>query len=436
MRGPLGGHGGGLQEPNTNMETPSDNIIEIKAAQEASAICRSLLEETLRAGAQQLLTQAIEAEVEAYVRRHAQERDERGHRLVVRNGHLPERVLQSGLGALRVKAPRVEDRREGQHFTSAILPRYLRKVPSLENLIPTLYLLGVSSSDMTRALEAILGPGARGLSSSTVVRLKEVWQQEFAQWKERDLSNKEYVYLWVDGIYFNVRCEDARPCILVVVGALADGTKELVAIADGERESKLSWSEVLGDLKRRGLKVAPKLVVGDGGLGLWAALDEQWPETRGQRCWVHKTANVLDKLPKKLHGAAKEAIHQIYLADTRAHAEEAFGAFEKSYAQKYPNAWNCLQKDRSALLGFYDFPAAHWIHLRTTNVIESSFAMVRHRTRQTKGCGSRIATLSLVYKLGRECEQKWRRLNSHELISKLIQGVRFADGVELLQQAA
>ena len=359
---------------------------------------------------------------------------------------------------MRVKAPRSEDGREGRRFTSAILPRYLRKVPSLENLIPTRYLMGVSSSDMQRALEAILGPGARGLSSTTVppgpepadgVRLKQVWQQEFADWNGRDLSGREYVYVWADGIYFNVRCEDARPCILVLVGARADGTKELLAIADGERESKCSWSEVLRDLQRRGLAAPPKLAVGDGALGFWAALEEQWPQTQGQRCWVHKTVNVLAKLPKKplgrlgalslskrLHGAAKQALHELYLSDTRAHAGEAFAAFEKNYADKYPKAWQCLDKDRAALLAFYDFPAAHWVHLRTSNVIESSFSMVRHRTRQTKGCGSRSATLGMVYKLGRECELKWRRLNRHQLMSKVIQGTRFADGVEILQQAA
>jgi putative transposase len=418
------------------MDTPSDKIIEIKAAEEARTVCGSLLEETLRVGAQRLLAQAIEREVEDYVQRHISERDERGHRLVVRNGHLPERALQTGLGPVSVKAPRVEDRRAGERFSSALLPRYLRKVPSLENLIPTLYLMGVSSSDMQRALEAILGPSARGLSSTTVVRLKEVWQDEFRQWNERDLHGKHYVYVWADGIYFNVRLEDARPCILVLVGALADGTKELLALQDGERESKCSWSEMLIDLKRRGLSLPPKLAMGDGALGFWSALEEQWPGCRAQRCWVHKTVNVLDKLPKKLHGAAKDAIHQIYLSDTRAHAEEAFETFAKSYGQKYPNAWTCLQKDRAALLAFYDFPAAHWVHLRTTNVIESSFSMVRHRTRQTKGCGSRIATLSLVYKLSRECETKWRRLNSHALISKIIQGIRFTDGVEVLEQAA
>lgn len=418
------------------MTQPNDATIQIKLSEEASGVCRNVLEQTLRNGAQRLLSNAIEEEVEAYIGRHASERDERGHRLVVRNGHAPERRIQSGLGPITVKTPRVDDRCEGRRFTSAILPRYLRKVPSLENLIPTLYLMGVSTSDMERALEALLGAGARGLSASTVVRLKEVWQQEFAQWKERDLSCKRYVYVWVDGIYFNVRLDEARPCVLVVVGALSDGTKELVALQDGERESQQSWTELMVKLKHRGLTQAPALAIGDGALGFWSALEEQWPSCHGQRCWVHKTANVLDKLPKKQQPAAKTALHEIYLAPTQAQAQEAFDAFGQIYGDKFPKAWACLEKDRDQLLSFYNFPAAHWVHLRTSNAIESSFAMVRHRSRQTKGCGSREATLALVFKLGRECERKWRRLNSAELIDKIIRGVLFSDGIELEQKAA
>ncbi len=418
------------------MTTPNDKIIKIKSRPEASSECRGALEEVLRSGAQRLLASAIEAEVAQYIQAHGHERDAQGHRLVVRNGHHAERVVSTGIGPVKVKVPRVDDRREGQRFSSAILPPYLRKTPSLENLIPSLYLLGVSTSDMAAALEPILGAGVGGLSASVVVRLKEVWQSEFEQWNRRDLSGRHYVYLWADGIYFNVRCQDARPCILVIVGATADGRKELLAIADGERESTLSWQEVMADLKRRGLTRAPKIAVGDGALGFWRALAKEWPETVAQRCWVHKTANVLDKLPKKLHGAAKSALHEIYRADTREHAESAFDAFEKTYAAKYPKAWECLSKDRASLLGFYDFPAKHWDHLRSTNVIESSFAMVRHRTRQTKGCGSRSATLSLVFKLGRCCETKWRRLNASPLLAKVVEGVRFQNGVEVLQNAA
>lgn len=425
-----------VAKPKTKMTQPNDKTIQLRAEEQASGVCQNVLEETLRQGAQRLLAEAIEREVEDYLEKHAEARNERGHRLVVRNGSLPQRTIQSGIGSIVVKAPRVDDRREGRRFSSAILPPYLRKVPSLENLIPTLYLMGVSTSDMERALEAILGPGARGLSASTVVRLKEVWQEEFGQWQRRDLSTKHYVYLWVDGIYFNVRLDEARPCVLVVVGALADGTKELVALEDGERESKLSWTQLLTNLKRRGLDRPPKLTIGDGALGFWAALEEQWPSCRAQRCWVHKTANVLDKLPKKLQPSAKSLIHEIYMAPTRAQAEKAFTDFGKTYADKYPKAAACLEKDHERLLSFYDFPAAHWIHLRTTNAIESSFAMVRHRSRQTKGCGSREATLALVYKLGCECERKWRRLNSHDLIDKVIRGVVFNDGLEFIQQAA
>ena len=418
------------------MTQPNDKTIQIKAAEEASEVCQNLLEATLRRGAQRLLAEAIEQEVEDYVQAHEKEHDVHGRRMVVRNGHLPGRKIQTGIGPIAVQVPRVDDRREGWRFTSAILPPYLRKVPSLENLIPTLYLMGVSTSDMERALEALLGPGARGISASTVVRLKEVWQEEYAQWNSRDLSDKHYVYLWVDGIYFNVRLEEDRPCVLVVVGALADGTKELVAIEDGERESKLSWTQLMAGLKRRGLSRPPQLAVGDGALGFWPALEEQWSSCKGQRCWVHKTANVLDKLPKKQQPAAKSAIHEIYMAATRAEADKAFEAFGQTFGDKYPKAWACLTKDREQLLNFYHFPAAHWVHLRTTNPIESSFAMVRHRSRQTKGCGSREATLALVYKLGRECERKWRRLNRHELIDKVIQGIIFVDGLELTQKAA
>lgn len=425
-----------VAKPKTKMTQPNDKTIQLGVEEQANGICQNILEETLRQGAQRLLGQAIEREVEEYLEEHALERDERGHRLVVRNGRLPERTIQSGIGSVKVKVPRVNDRREGRRFSSAILPPYLRKVPSLENLIPTLYLMGVSTSDMERALEGILGPGARGLSASTVVRLKEVWQEEFAQWKKRDLSAKHYVYIWVDGIYFNVRLDEARPCVLVVVGALSDGSKELVAIEDGERESKLSWMALLRDLDRRGLKRPPKLAIGDGALGFWAALEEQWPSCHSQRCWVHKTANVLDKLPKKLHPEAKSLLQEIYLAPTRADAEKSFTDFGKIYVDKYPKAAACLEKDHEQLLSFYDFPAAHWVHLRTTNAIESSFAMVRHRSRQTKGCGSRAATLALVYKLGRECQRKWRRLNSHELIDKVVRGVLFHDGLEFIQQAA
>lgn len=397
---------------------------------------RSVLDEIIRRGAQQMLQAAIEVEVAAYLEAHAELRDEDGHRLVVRNGHQPERQLATGAGPLTIRRPRVHDRREGHRFTSAILPRYMRRSPSIDALIPVLYLKGVSTGDFTEALTAILGEGASGLSPTNIVRLKEVWQEEYEAWKARDLSGKHYVYLWADGIYFDVRLTTERPCLLVIVGATADGRKELVGLLDGERESKISWKDLLLDLKQRGLRKGPELAVGDGALGFWPALEEVYPGARHQRCWVHKTLNVLDKLPKTLHSTAKEKLQAIYLAPTRQDALAALDTFEALFGAKYPKASQCLRKDQDVLLSFYAFPAAHWKHIRTTNPIESTFATVRHRTRQTKGCGSRTATLAMVYKLGREAEKHWRKLTGSQLIVKVLHGVRFEDGEEVTRQAA
>ena len=390
----------------------------------------SPMDEILRAGAQRMLQTAVEAEVADYIERHKDQLDDESHRLVVRNGRGRRRGLQTGVGPIEIEQPRVHDRREGHRFSSSILPPYLRRAPSVEALIPWLYLKGVSTNDFPDALQAILGQGAAGLSPSAIVRLKAGWEQEYKDWVNRDLKGKRYVYFWADGIYFNVRLSDDRPCLLVIVGALEDGRKELVALYDGERESKLSWTEVLRDLKRRGLAEAPKLAVGDGALGFWAALEEVFPETRAQRCWVHKTANVLDKMPKKVQPGAKKLIHEMYMAETRADALEAFEEFGQRYGAKYPQAVGCLVKDRDVLFTFYEFPAEHWAHIRTTNPIESTFATVRHRHRQTKGCGSRLATLAMVFKLAREAEKRWRRINGSHLILKLIAGVKFEDGVE------
>jgi putative transposase len=394
-----------------------------------TAICQSELEQALRAGARKLLIAALEAEVENYLHTHQEGRDDAGRRLVVRNGYGALREVQTGLGPLEVRAPRVNDRRENERFTSTILPPYLRRVPSLENLIPTLYLKGISTSAMPAALEPLLGPKAGGLSPSSIVRLIESWQADYQQWLKRDLSGRRIVYLWADGIYCNVRLSDERPCLLVVVGAREDGTKQLLAIVDGERESEQSWRGVLLDLKARGLTVPPKLAVADGAMGFWPALEQVWPSCAKQRCWVHKTVNVLDKLPKKQQPEAKERLHAIWQAATRADAVAAFDRFLQLYQVKHDKACLCLKKDREELLKFYDFPAEHWIHLRTTNPIESSFATIRHRARQTKGCGSRAATLAMMFKLGLECEKSWRRLNGHEQITRLIEGVRFIDGV-------
>jgi len=397
-----------------------------------------VLTEVLRRGAGRMLAQAIEAEVEEYLARHAEHRDAEGRRLVVRNGHLPQRQIQTGIGPLTVRQPRVNDRRVDEdgrrfRFTSAILPPYMRRTRSLEELVPWLYLKGISTGEMSEALEALLGPEAPGLSPSTVVRLKSVWQQDFEAWSRRSLADKHYVYLWVDGIHFQVRLEDPgnkRQCILVVMGATADGTKELVAIQDGYRESEQSWKEVLLDLQARGLATSPAVAVGDGALGFWAAVAKVWPTTRWQRCWVHKTANVLNELPKAVHGKAKGMLHEIWMAQTRASAERAFDRFVATYQAKYPKAVACLVKDRDVLLTFYDFPAEHWVHLRTTNPIESTFATVRLRTYRTKGSGSRAACLTMVFKLAQCAERHWRTLNGAKLLGDVVAGVEFADGIK------
>ena len=386
------------------------------------------LEALIRVGARRMLQAALEFEVDAYVENLQDERDEQGHRQVVKNGAHKPRDLLTGMGPIPIRQPRVHDRREGKAFRSAILPRYMRRAPSIDALIPALYLKGVSTSSFPEALAAILGEQAPGLSPANVVRLKQIWEQEYQAWRERDLSDKHYVYVWADGIYFQVRLEPDRPCVLVLIGATRDGRKELLAIEDGHRESKLSWQNVLTDLKRRGLKEAPALAIGDGGLGFWAALEEVFPQTHHQRCWVHKSANVLDKLPKTVQAQAKAHLHQMYLSPTRQDALGAYEDFLSLYEPKYPKACACLEKDKDVLFTFYDFPAAHWRHLRSTNPIESTFSTVRHRTRQTKGCGSRNATMMMVYKLADQAQKHWHRLHGHKLIELVVQGVEFKDG--------
>jgi transposase-like protein len=398
-----------------------------------------MLSEILRAGAQQMLSAAVEAEVSEWIESHAHLRDGRGHRQVVRNGHLPERKITTGLGPVKVRQPRVHDRREGEErelFSSKILPPYLRKTKSLEELLPWLYLKGISTGDFNEALQSLLGPECPGLSASTVSRLLEGWQAEYQEWSRRSLADKHYVYLWVDGIHFNIRLEEDRQCILVLMGATADGKKELIAIADGYRESEQSWMELLLDVKSRGLSIAPKLATGDGALGFWKALPKVFSTTRTQRCWVHKTRNILDKFPKRLRPRAKEALHDIWMADTREAANQAFDLFLETYGAKYPKASECLAKDREELLAFYDFPAEHWKHLRTTNPIESVFATVRLRHRRTKGNGSRTRCLAMVHQLMLSASKRWRLLNGYELLTDIIQGVQFIDGVKSQQVAA
>jgi transposase-like protein len=405
----------------------------------SSTTTSDVLTEILRQGAQRMLATAIEAEAADWIERHGHVLDEKGRRQVVRNGHLPERKITTGLGEIEVQQPRVHDRRvpeERKRFTSKILPPYLRKTRSIEELIPWLYLKGVSTSDFSEALAALLGPDAPGLSASTVTRLKSCWEDEYHEWSKRSLKGKQYVYVWADGIHFNIRLEEDRQCILVLMGATEEGKKELIAVHDGHRESAQSWKELLLDCKARGLGVDPYLATGDGALGFWKALAETYPKTREQRCTVHKTANVLDKLPKRLQPAAKEKLHDIWQADTREHANEAFDLFVATYSAKYPKAVECLSKDRDALLAFYDFPAEHWIHLRTTNPIESTFATVRHRHRRTKGNGSRKACLAMVFKLTQAAEKKWRLLNGSKIMPDVIRGVRFIDGVREKQAAA
>ena len=390
------------------------------------------LEAFLREGARRMLQQAVEVEVMEYLERHKGHVDPvRGHREVVGNGKGRSRLIQTGIGHIEVRQPRVHDRRPGCKFSSRILPPYLRKVRSLEVLLPMLYLKGISGNAFTDALSSILGKDAIGLSSSSIMRLKECWLKEYNEWAGRDLSGKKYVYFWADGIYLNVRlCQD-RPCLLVIMGTLQDGTKELVALCDGVRESTLSWKELFLDLKRHNLKEAPKLAVGDGALGFWAALEEIFPQTLHQRCWVHKTSNILNKMPKRVQPGAKKMIHEMYMADSKKDALKAYDAFIDLYKDKYQKAVDCLTKDREVLFTFYDFPAAHWIHIRTTNPIESTFATVRHRYRQTKGCGSVKATLSMAFKLAREAEKRWRKIRGYHLILKVLDGVVFKDGIEV-----
>jgi len=401
---------------------------------------RSVLEEIIREGARKMLKLALENEVAEFIQKHSALVDEGGRRVVSRNGYMPERDIVTGMGPLTIKQPRIDDRSLNEYcsndrFTSNILPRYLRRIPSIDNLIPALYLKGISTNDFPTALSAILGEGVKGLSATNIVRLKESWQKNYMEWKNRDLSGKNYVYFWVDGVYFNVRLEDDRSCILVIMAADKYGNKELLAVSDGYRESKLSWREMLLDLKQRGLSFAPKLATGDGGLGFWAALGEVFPETRRQRCWVHKTVNILDKMPKSIQAKAKSMIHEMYMAATKEGALKAYDHFIQTFEAKFPKAVECLVKDKEDLFTFYDFPATHWIHIRTTNTIKSTFATVRLRTVKTKGCGSRMATLKIVFKLTMEAARIWKKLKGHQLILLVLENKKFVDG-ELTEEVA
>ena len=389
------------------------------------------LEELIRRGARELIQKAIEVEVQELLAEYGNVKMLGGQRAVVRNGYLPERPVLTAVGPVEVRVPKVRDRSgTGVKFNSALVPPFVRRSQRVSAALPWLYLKGISTGDMREALTVLVGEQAKGLSPNVVSRLKGEWAAEYGAWMKRDLAASRYVYWWADGIHTGLRQEDdARQCLLVIIGVRPDGSKELVTIGDGLRESKQSWLDVLRDLSDRGLTVGPRLAVGDGALGFWAALDELYPQTRRQRCWVHKTGNVLNALPKALQARAKADLHEIWMAPTRAQAIAAFDHFLKTYRAKYPKAADKLVKDRDALLAFYDFPAEHWIHLRTTNPIESTFATVRHRTTRTKNCVSRSTFLGLAFKLIQEAQKSWRRIRGVERIDEMLAGIVFKDGV-------
>ena len=393
------------------------------------------LTEMLRQGAKDLIAQAVESELLTLLDQHQGLRLLDGRQAVVRNGYLPERTIQTGLGDVKVKVPKVRDRSgSGIRFTSALLPPYLKRSKSIEELLPWLYLKGISTGDYQEALAALLGEQAKGLSANTISRLKQAWHDEHRQWSQRDLSRSRYVYWWADGVYSNVRMDD-RLCLLVIVGVTEQGHKELVAVEDGFRESEASWYELLSGLQARGLRVSPKLAVGDGALGFCKALSKCYPSTRHQRCWVHKTANVLNVLPKSVQPKVKDALHEIWMAETRKDAYEAFDRTLIRFEGKYPGAMERLRKDRDELLAFYNFPSQHWVHIRTTNPIESTFATVRLRTKRARNCGSRETTLAMVYKLLETAQKRWKRIKGFNLLTLVVNNVPFKDGEQVTEQS-
>ncbi len=401
---------------------------------EPDATLTDSLTEMLRRGARELIAHAVESELGHLLKSHAQNRLPDGRLAVVRNGYLPERTLQTGIGSVEIRVPKVRDRSgSGIRFNSSLLPPYLKRAESIGELLPWLYLKGVSTGDFQEALASLLGKEAQGLSPNTITRLKAEWIEEHRNWSRRDFSKKRYVYWWADGIYSNVRMGD-KLCLLVIVGVTETGVKELVAVEDGYRESSDSWYGLLSSLRSRGLKTGPKLAVGDGSLGFWNALTRVFPSTRRQRCWVHKTANILNCLPKSLQPKAKAALQEIWMAETKEDAEKAFDSFLDRFGDKYPKAAECLRKDREDLLTFYDFPAVHWVHIRTTNPIESTFSTVRLRTRKTRNCGSRETILAMVFKLIQSAEKRWKRIKGFDLIGEVIEGVVFKDGVRATDQ--
>ena len=392
------------------------------------------LQTLLQNGAKQLISQAVEAELEKLLEQYSSVCLADGRKAVVRNGYLPERTIQTGIGDVSIKIPKVRDRSgSGIKFNSELLPPYLKRAKSVEALLPWLYLKGISTGDYQEALSALLGPNAKGLSSNTICRLKEKWVQEHKQWSQRDLSSKQYVYIWADGIYSKVRL-DNKLCLLVIIGVTPHGTKELVAVEDGFRESEASWYELLQGLKPRGLVTAPKLAIGDGALGFWNALSKCYQDTAHQRCWVHKTANVLKYLPKSVQAKVKSTLQNIWMAETKSNTYAAFNETINRFSDKYPKAMDCLMKDKEEMLEFYNFPASHWQHIRTTNPIESTFATVRLRSKRARNCGSRETTLSMVFKLLEVAQKKWRKIRGFKMLELVVNNVQFKDGVELKKE--
>jgi putative transposase len=410
-----------------------DNLIEFKTPESLESFSDAL-SDLLRQGARQMIAQAVESELSEFLGQYQGLKDDNGRQAVVRNGYLPARTIATGIGEVAVQVPKVRDRSgSGIKFNSLLLPPYLKRSRSVEEVLPWLYLKGISTGEFGEALSALLGPEAKGLSAATIGRLKAKWQQEQQVWQARSLRSKRYVYVWADGIYFNIR-EDERQCILVMIGVTDTGYKELLGMAAGYRESELSWKSLMLKLKDQGLQHDPLLAIGDGALGFWKALPQVWPTTHKQRCWVHKTANVLNKLPQKLQPNAKSALWEIYRAQTKSDANRAFNRFIKTYQPKYPQATDCLAKDREVLLAFYDFPAEHWQHIRSTNPIESTFATVRLRTDKTRGAVSKGTILPLVFKLIQSAQKRWLRIRGFKHLGDVIEGVQFKDGIRLEQK--
>ena len=390
------------------------------------------LTELIRQGARDLIAQAVEAELQQLLAQYQNTMVD-GKQAIVRNGFLPERTLQTGVGDVEVQIPKVRDRLgNGVKFNSSLIPPYLKRTKNVATLLPLLYLKGISTGDMLPALESLLGKDAKGLSANSICRLKEQWREEYEQWRKRDLGKRRYVYIWADGVYCHVRMDD-KLCLLVIIGVDDTGRKEVLGVLDGHRESEASWTELIEQLRAQGLQLAPKLAIGDGSLGFWKAVAKCWPQTDQQRCWVHKTANVLNKVPKSVQPRMKKALQDIWMAETRDDAYHAFSTFQKRFEAKYPKATDCLVKDKAEMLAFYDYPAEHWVHIRTTNPIESMFATVRLRTNKTKNCGNRKTTLMMAYKLMRCAETKWRRLRGFKRLADVVRDVRFINGVKEME---